>query len=112
MVLIPSKLWEGTYGDATLRRFVMMVLGMCLGELAYFTAMLFMVALPPSPHFKYLHYNLPPSFYGFDGRPMLMAYLACFGLLFCLLRWWTQAIRCDQSVSGFGRLWLRRRRPG
>jgi len=96
MVLIPSKLWEGTIGDTSLRRFVMMVLGLGLGELAYFIAMLFgeggnTVALPASPEFHSPHYNLPQNFYTFDGRPMLMAYLACFGALFFMLRWWTQA---------------------
>ena len=92
-VLIPSKFWEGSYGDPALRRFVMMVLGMGLGELAWLFARIFMVALPPSPQSANFstHYNLPQNFYGFDGRPMLMAYLACFGLLFCVLRWWTQA---------------------
>ncbi len=90
MVLIPSKLWEGTYGDAALRRFVMMVLGLGLGVLAYLIAMLFMVDLPPSPHFHSPNYNLPQNFYS-DGRPMLMAYLAVFGALFFIIRWWSQA---------------------
>ena len=89
-VLIPSKLWEGTHGDGMLRRFVMMVLGLGLGELAWLIAMLFMVALPPSPHFHSPKYNLPQNFYS-DGRPMLMAYLAVFGALFFIIRWWTQA---------------------
>jgi hypothetical protein len=90
-VLIPSKIWEGSYGDAALRRFIMMVLGLGLGELAYYTAMWFMVSLPPSPDFaRTPNYNLPQNFYS-DGRPMLMAYLAVFGALFFIIRWWTQA---------------------
>ena len=101
IVLIPSKLWEGCYGDPALRRFVMLVLGMGLGEIAYFIARLFMVELPPSPHFKHLHYNLPQNFYS-DGRPMLMAYLACFGALFFIVRWWVQA---DPLRSKRLRLW-------
>jgi hypothetical protein len=100
-VLIPSKLWEGSYGDAALRRFLMMVLGLGLGELAYFIAMLFMVALPPSPHFHSPNYNLPQNFYS-DGRPMLMAYLAVFGALFFIIRWWTQA---DPLRSKRFRIW-------
>ncbi len=91
MVLIPAKFWEGSSGDPALRRFVMMMLGLGLGGLAYLIAAGFLVSLPPSPHFRTPHYNLPQNFYSFDGRPMLMAYLACFGLLFCLLRWWPQA---------------------
>jgi hypothetical protein len=101
-VLIPSKLWEGTRGDPALRRFVMMVLGLSLGELTYFIAMFFQVALPPSPNFRTPHYSLPQTFYSFDGQPKLMAYLACFGLLFVLLRWWTQA---DPLRSKRLRIW-------
>jgi hypothetical protein len=106
MVLIPSKLWEGTHGDAALRQFVMMVLGLGLGELAYFIAMLFMVALPPSPDFPpggpSYYEHLPRIFFGFDGKPMLMAYLAVFGALFLIVRWWRQA---DPLRSKRLRLW-------
>ena len=34
-VLIPSKFWEGTRGDAMLRRFILMVIGLGLGALAF-----------------------------------------------------------------------------
>jgi hypothetical protein len=90
-VLIPSKLWEGTYGDTTLRRFAMTVLGLGLGGLAYLMANMFMVTLPPSPHFAYPNYALPQGFYSFDGQPMLKAFLSCFGASFFILRWWLQA---------------------
>ena len=90
MVLIPSKLWEGTYGDPTLRRFVMMVLGLCLGEIAYYTTELFVVYLSSSPQF-HGHSSHLRNFYGTDGRPMLMAFLAAFGALFFVMRWWSQA---------------------
>ena len=92
IVLIPAKLWEGTRGDAALRRFVMMVLGFGLGEMAYYVSMLFMADLPPSQHGIYtsVQFNLPRSFYS-DGQPMLMAYLAVFGALFFVIRWWRQA---------------------
>ena len=35
------------------------------------------------------NYELP--FYDAGGRPLWMAYLACFGTIFLLLRWWRQA---------------------
>ena len=92
LVLIPSKLWEGSYGDVALRRFVMMVLGLGLGGLAYYTAELFVVYLSPSPMF---HGHVSPhlqNFYRVDGRPMLMAFLAVFGC----------AVFCDALV-GAGR---------
>jgi Protein kinase domain len=102
MVLVPSKLWEGSYGDAARRRFVMMVLGLGLGVLSYDISMLFMVALPPSTHAYPPHFRLPQNFYSFDGRPMLAAYLACFGALFLIIRWWTQA---DPLRSKRLRIW-------
>jgi eukaryotic-like serine/threonine-protein kinase len=102
IVLIPSKLWEGAYGDPALRRFVMMVLGMGLGELAYLIASMFIVILPPAPGFKHMHLNLPRNFYSFDGQPMLMAHLACFGALFFIVRWWGQS---DPLRSKRLRLW-------
>ena len=37
------------------------------------------------------NYSLPPSFYTFDGRPLMMAYMACFGTMFFVMRWWRQA---------------------
>jgi hypothetical protein len=92
-VLIPAKLWEGTHGDAALRRFVMMVLGLGYGALAFYMAKLFMVELPPSPHLPpgaVTYHHLSRSFYN-EGQPVLMAYLAVFGGLFFILRWWKQA---------------------
>ena len=90
-VLIPAKLWEGTHGDAALRRFVMLVLGLGLGALVYHISMLFMATLPPSTHSYPPHIKLPRNLYSFDGQPALMAYLAVFGALFFVIRWWRQA---------------------
>jgi hypothetical protein len=90
-ILIPSKFWEGDQGDAMLRRFVMMTIGMGLGVLAYGMATFLQVELPYDQKFADPHgYDLPASFY--DGpRPLLLAYVACFGTLFMLVRWWRQA---------------------
>ena len=90
-VMIPSKIWEGVEGDAMLRRFVLMVIGLGLGALAFLSAAFLGVDLPYDAKFTQPHnYQLPPSFYE-AGRPLLMAYLACFGTLFLLVRWWRQA---------------------
>lgn len=92
-VMIPSKFWEGTRGEPMLRRFIMMVVGLGLGAIGFLTADLLMVDLPYVAHSSrelLPDYQLPPSFYA-DGRPLMMAYLACFGTLFLLLRWWKQA---------------------
>ena len=75
-----------------LRRFIMMVIGMGVGALAFAAAESLMVSLPPAAGYpKPPDYDLPPSFYALDGRPLMMAHVACFGTLFLLLRWWRQA---------------------
>ncbi|MDY0165163.1 MAG: serine/threonine-protein kinase [Thermoguttaceae bacterium] len=91
-VLIPSKLWEGTEGEPILRRFTMMVLGLGVGVLAFYTGQFLLVDLTPSAGFPPPpDYQLPSGFYAADGRPLLMAYLAVFGTLFVVIRWWRQA---------------------
>ena len=73
-LIIPSKLWEGVRGETTPRRFAMMVVGMGLGAAAFGLATMLMVELPH------------------DGsQPPAMVYMAGFGTLFLLMRWWRQA---------------------
>lgn len=92
-VLIVSKSWEGVQGEAVVRRFVLLVVGLGLGVLGYGVSNGLLVELatiesfPKPPH----NYQLPASFYGPGGEPLLMAFLACFGALFALVRWWRQA---------------------
>ena len=94
-VLIPSKFWEGTRGEAVLRRFVMMVVGLGLGVLAFAVAGLFAVNLSVGPDFGIDPFvrqqQLSHDFYTAYGRPQILAFLACFGTLFLLVRWWRQA---------------------
>jgi hypothetical protein len=109
-VLIPAKFWEGNEGDALTRRVIMMVMGMMVGAFACLLADAFFVQL--SPH--YLLFGVPvshatlephsrfPAFYGTTGSPLPMAYLAVFGALFLVVRWWRQA---DPSRKGRLRLW-------
>jgi len=91
-VLIPSKLWEGSAGDQTLRRVAMLVMGLAVGAAAYLAADTLMVPFGDSPKF---HFERGPGiagkFYDDKGAPMLQAYLAYFGALFVLVRWWKQA---------------------
>jgi len=95
VVLIPSKFWEGTGGETTLRRFLMMVVGLGLGATAFGAAAMLMIDLPVNlgfdARFPSFAHRWPSGFYATDGRPMVMAYMACFGTLFLLLRWWPQA---------------------
>ena len=89
-VLVPSKFWEGARGEPMLRRFILMVIGLGLGAVAFGVATGLMVELPhqfPPSH----DYQLPASFFDGHGHPLLMAHLACFGSLLLLIRWWRQA---------------------
>jgi hypothetical protein len=91
-VLLPSKLWEGRRGDPILRRFVMMVIGMGVGLAACGIDDTLMVKLRPARAFAAMPgYNAPPGFFDFAGQPLLMVYVACFGTLFLVMRWWRQA---------------------
>ncbi len=91
-VLVPSKLWEGTEGEPILRRFTMMILGLAVGLLAFQVGQFLLVDLTPAAGFPPPPaYQLPSGFYAADGRPLLMAYLAVFGTLFVVIRWWRQA---------------------
>jgi eukaryotic-like serine/threonine-protein kinase len=92
-ILVPGKIWEGRTGEAMIRRFVLLVLGMA-------------VAVPTYGLFDQLLVNLPHDFdwsidrrgvFGhFDqmidsrGAPTLLAFLAYFGFLFMVPRWWKQ----------------------
>ncbi len=92
-ILIPGKVWEGRTGEAMIRRFVLLVLGMA-------------VAMPMYGLFNELIVNLPHDFgWSIDrngvfgnleqmkdsrGAPTLLAFLAYFGFLFMVPRWWKQ----------------------
>ena len=86
-VMIPSKLWEGTKGEAMLRRFVLLIVGLGLGALAWGASQLLMVELTYDPNFPPPHdLQMPTSFY--NGGPQVLAFLAVFGTLLALVRWW------------------------
>ena len=91
-VLAPAKLWEGTRGDTSLRRFGLMLLGLGLGAVTwgldrYLWVDLSYEMLTTAGAGK----SLGHSFYDPQGQPQLFAYLAYFGFLFLLPRWWRQA---------------------
>jgi eukaryotic-like serine/threonine-protein kinase len=91
-VLIASKVWEGIRGDTMLRRFVLMVVGLGLGAAMFAAAEMLMVKLPAAVGYpRLLNLKLPATFYDYNGQPMMMAYMACFGTLLFVMRWWRQA---------------------
>ncbi|MGA2064773.1 MAG: serine/threonine-protein kinase [Thermoguttaceae bacterium] len=102
-VLVLDKLWEGRFEEAMPRRFILMVFGLGLGLAASLVAETLLVDLPREPGFvgPASPVSVPPSLYA-DGRPHPMAYMAVFGTLLALLRWWRQADRARDSRL---RLW-------
>ena len=48
-ILIPAKFWEGTQGDAILRRVVLLIVGLGVGGAAYLAADVLMIKFPDSP---------------------------------------------------------------
>jgi len=90
-VLIVTKFWEGVKGESTPRRFVSMIVGLLLGIAAFAAAQSLLVQFTQHPSFpKAAAYALPRSFYDAGNQPLVMAFLACFGTLFFLVRWWLQ----------------------
>ncbi len=86
-VMIPSKFWEGSKGEPMLRRFVLLIVGLGVGLVAWGTAELFMVDLIADPNFPKPHeFSMPDSFY--NGGPRALAFLAVFGTMMALVRWW------------------------
>ncbi|MBI2823054.1 MAG: serine/threonine protein kinase [Planctomycetia bacterium] len=90
-VLIPAKFWEGRQGDAVLRRFVLLGVGLAFGLLAWEAAQFLNVALlnelKDMPHVAIEAHATHDA----EGQPQILGYLAYFGFLFLLVRWWRQA---------------------
>ena len=91
-VLVPSKFWEGFRGEPMLRRFLLMVLGMGLGAIAFGLSEALLVDLPAGgrlPHAarlpvaaELLRRRRPAAADGLRGL---------FRRAVLLLRWWRQA---------------------
>lgn len=87
-VLIPAKFWEGSSGEPSLRRFVMLVVGLINGVVIFSITELLMqrptyLIAGHTQHFS-------EKFYALDGSPHLLAFLGYFAGLFVVLRLWRQ----------------------
>ncbi len=89
-ILVPSKWWEGSRGDAILRRFVLLFVGLGVGLVAYVTAQSFFVNLPHEMQTGSVASlrEMSPFYYSMDAQPRWPAFATYFGLLFVALRWW------------------------
>lgn len=113
-VLIPAKLWERRPGDELPRRFTMLIVGLLLGLFAWGVERLLIVDLPYSTNSavreattwagKALQGGRVHSVV-FDSRgaPTLEGFLAYFGFLFPVLRWWKLADPQRRSRVGLWR---------
>jgi len=91
-LLTVSKFWEGKPGEAMPRRFILMVMGLGLGLFAFWTTSWLAIDVTHDKHFMQLlnfqdHRALGPA----DGWPEAKYYLASFGMLLLVVRWWRQA---------------------
>ena len=87
-MLIPAKFWEGSSGELSLRRFVMLVVGLINGVVIFCITELLMqrptyLIAGHTQHFS-------EKFYALDGSPHLLAFLGYFAGLFVVLRLWRQ----------------------
>jgi hypothetical protein len=91
IVMLPSKVWEGRRGDDGGQRFSMLVVGLAIGAVACGLAGLLMVDLPNHRGLSGEGLLSSRAFHGPNGSPTMLAYLAYFGFLFVVLRWWRMA---------------------
>ncbi len=89
-VLIPSKTWEATGGERVLRGLVLLVSGLLLGIAAFGITQGLDVHLLDDVDFaagKLQAYEWSSA----DGSPSYATFLAYFGFMLAMLRWWRQA---------------------
>lgn len=89
-VLIPSKTWEATSGERVLRGLVLLVAGLLLGIAAFGITQGLDVHLLDDVDFaagslQAYEWSSP------DGSPSYATFLAYFGFMLAMLRWWRQA---------------------
>ncbi|MCA9267836.1 MAG: hypothetical protein KDA41_05170, partial [Planctomycetales bacterium] len=87
-VLVVAKVWEGDAGDQVLRRFWMLAIGLALGFFAFAIDATLMLDMN---YGELLTARSIPASLHTAGDPSLAAYMAFFGGLFVILRWWVQA---------------------
>jgi hypothetical protein len=90
-VITAGKFWEAREGEAMLRRFLLMALGLGLGIAASALAQVFFVHLHPDAGFTIKSGIKPPPDFYVNGQPQTMAYMAVFATLLALVRWWRQS---------------------
>ncbi len=92
-VLFISKWWEGKEGETMSRRFALLLAGLVVGGGSW--ALANYLAIRPEYMMGPLEglglESAPNALYDGYNAPKVLAYLAYFGFLFGILRWWRQA---------------------
>lgn len=102
-LLIPAKMWEGSDGDHVRRRFLNLLIGLSLGVVGFGLTQFFDLRLIGTQLIDTPRVWTPPQgTFAQDGTPNLPGYLAYFGGMFVLMRWWLQA---DPLRAGRFSLW-------
>jgi serine/threonine protein kinase len=89
-VLVSSKCWEGSAGEASLRRFTMLAIGLLVGGAAFLLSQLLAVEPTYFLDIPTIH-NYPTALFEPEGTPNALGYLGYFAGLFLVPRWWKQA---------------------
>src|SRR5262249_3230740 len=91
-VMIPAKIWEGRRADPAMRRFVMLVIGMAFGAVAFGLTQWLMVSLIHDRNFDdgSGFRDINARLFDTDGTPRITLFLAYYGFLFAIPRWWRQ----------------------
>ncbi len=103
-----GKRWQAAEGDAAVRCFVQLTLGLGIGALAYGLSEFLMVpwATISKENFGDLPVQRWKGFFAADKTPLLAAHLAYFPLLMGLVHWWKQADPLRRTrFSLFSVLW-------
>ncbi len=92
-VLFTSKWWEGREGETMSRRFALLLAGLAVGCGSW--ALASFLSIRPDYLAEPIEglglESIPNALYDGYNSPKFLAYLAYFGFLFGILRWWRQA---------------------
>ncbi len=94
-LLLPAKLWEGQSGEPALRRFLMLLIGLAVGLVAFAVDRIYLVGprdshAIPDPFAHTMNFIGQNTLYDAGGLSV-STYLIYFGFLMLILRWWKLA---------------------
>jgi len=94
LILVQSKLTEGTGMELATRRIALVLSGLAIGGMSLWLNQLLVVTIPTADSFHAAVDHIGPHALveaGSKGQPSLAGYMVFFGGLLALKRWWRQA---------------------